>query len=242
MMSVTCRFQNLEIQSSILSERVLLLTAGNQIDPLINRLIHRITAAIMDSAIPGIQECIPAYASLSIHFDPQLIHQLFPNQLPADVVRSKIFELITNLEPEEHAADSRLIEIPVWYNGADLLSLSELHGLSPDEVIAIHSAGTYQVFMIGFLPGFAYMGSVDARIATPRHPSPRQQVPSGSIAIAGMQTGIYPLESPGGWQLIGRTPLKLFDVTSSVPCLLGPGDQVRFKAISESEFFDLYGS
>lgn len=240
-MSVTCRFQNLEIQSSILSERVLLLTAGNQIDPIVNRLIHRITAAIKDSAIPGIQECIPAYASLSIHFDPQLIHRLFPGHLPADAVCSQIFELITRLESDDHSTDTRLVEIPVWYNGADLLSLSDLHSLSPDEVIAIHCGVTYQVYMIGFLPGFAYMGSVDSRIATPRHPSPRQQVPSGSIAIAGMQTGIYPLESPGGWQLIGRTPVKLFDTSSSEPCLLGPGDQVRFKSISESEFFDLYG-
>ena len=242
MMPSAYKFQNLEIQSSILSERVLLLSVGTHIDPEINKLIHKIASAIIGALIPGIGECIPAYASLSIHFDPQVVRNHFTDQLPADVVRDQVFDLIAKMDAAKSSGISRLIEIPVWYNGADLQPLSQHHGLSAGEVIEIHSGVTYQVYMIGFLPGFAYMGAIDPRIATPRHASPRQKVPSGSIAIAGMQTGIYPLESPGGWQLIGRTPMRLFNVDNNEPCLLNPGDQVKFMPVSESEFLKLHGS
>lgn len=235
------KIQNFEIQSAILSERVLLLSVGVQINPDINKLIHKIASAIKDALIPGIGECIPAYSSLSIHFDPQVVRSHFPDQLPADALRDQVIDLIAKLDTTKSSTISRLLEIPVWYNGADLQPLSQHHGLSSDEVIEIHCGVTYQVYMIGFLPGFAYMGAVDSRIATPRHASPRHKVPSGSIAIAGMQTGIYPLESPGGWQLIGRTPLKLFNVDDAEPCLLNPGDQVRFMPVSESEFLKLHG-
>jgi inhibitor of KinA len=157
-------------------------------------------------------------------------------------VRDLVFDLMRKIPSEENAFFSRLMEIPVWYNGSDLNSIAGLHQISVHEVIALHAEMLYDVFMIGFLPGFAYMGTVNPKIATPRHASPRQKVPSGSIAIAGMQTGIYPLESPGGWQLIGRTPLRLFDLNAENPCLLKPGDQVKFIPISQSDFMDTHVS
>ena len=120
--------------------------------------------------------------------------------------------------------------------GPDLTVVAAFSGLSEAEVIAVHAESTYRVYMLGFLPGFAYLGSVDERIAIPRRESPRLRVPAGSVGIAGRQTGVYPLPAPGGWQLIGRTPTRLFDLARAEPFLLRPGDQVRFAAVSESEF------
>ncbi|HLZ17054.1 MAG TPA: 5-oxoprolinase subunit PxpB, partial [Cyclobacteriaceae bacterium] len=128
------------------------------------------------------------------------------------------------------------VEIPVWYEGEDLEFVSDRHGLTRSDVIAIHTSKTYRVFMIGFLPGFPYLGIVDERIATPRKSSPRTRVPPGSVGIAGFQTGIYPQASPGGWQLIGKTPIKIFDAGRTSPCLFAPGDPVRFYSIDQNEF------
>jgi inhibitor of KinA len=121
----------------------------------------------------------------------------------------------------------------------DIDLIAQSHGLTSSEVIALHTARIYRVYLIGFLPGFAYMGTADKRIATPRKTSPRISVPAGSVGIAGEQTGIYPFDSPGGWQLIGRTPLQLFDTNSTTPCLLQPGDEVQFYPIDISEFNQL---
>jgi inhibitor of KinA len=118
----------------------------------------------------------------------------------------------------------------------DIISLAETHELSVEEVISLHTAKIYRVYMIGFLPGFAYMGSVDEKLTTPRRMQPRTIVPAGSVGIAGEQTGIYPFDSPGGWQLIGQTPLQMFDATGATPCYLHPGDEVQFHAISIEEF------
>lgn len=122
------------------------------------------------------------------------------------------------------------------YDGDDLDFVAEQHQLSTEEVISIHTSRSYRVFMLGFLPGFPYMGTVDERIATGRRASPRSVVPAGSVGIAGMQTGIYPQSSPGGWQLVGRTPLKIFDAIKASPCLLNPGDLVTFYSINKAEF------
>jgi inhibitor of KinA len=235
-------FRNFEIQASVLSERVLLLTVDNRIDVAVNRLVHNFVTYLSGADLPGIIEYIPAYSSFSICFDPEIIRKHFPQKIPIDAVRDLVFDLMRKIPSEENAFFSRLMEIPVWYNGSDLNSIAGLHQISVHEVIALHAEMLYDVFMIGFLPGFAYMGTVNPKIATPRHASPRQKVPSGSIAIAGMQTGIYPLESPGGWQLIGRTPLRLFDLNAENPCLLKPGDQVKFIPISQSDFMDTHVS
>ena len=133
----------------------------------------------------------------------------------------------------------RIITIPVRYGGSfgpDLPEVAEYHGMTPSEVIALHSAVTYRVYMIGFSPGFPFLGGLDPRLHTPRKKSPREKVPAGSVGLADQQTGIYSLDSPGGWQLIGRTPVKLFDLSREEPLLLGAGDRVLFQPITEKEF------
>jgi inhibitor of KinA len=137
------------------------------------------------------------------------------------------------------AAPHAVVRIPVCYGGElgpDLDGVAAFGSVSTDEVIALHSAPTYRVFMLGFVPGFAYMGVVDARIAAPRRPTPRVRVPAGSVGIAGVQTGIYPTETPGGWQLIGRTPVKPFDARREKPFLMKAGDSVQFYPIDRAEF------
>jgi inhibitor of KinA len=133
----------------------------------------------------------------------------------------------------------RLVEIPVCYGGElgpDLDDVARAHGLTPDEVVALHTEAEYLVYMIGFMPGFAYLGGLPAQIATPRRKTPRTAVPAGTVGIGGQQTGVYPLVSPGGWNLIGRTPVKIFDITRAEPTLLLTGDRVRFRAILRAEF------
>jgi KipI family sensor histidine kinase inhibitor len=141
--------------------------------------------------------------------------------------------------PAVAEAAGRQVRIPVCYGGEfgpDLAEVARFAGLDEAGVVARHAGGSYRVFMIGFVPGFAYMGSVDAAIAAPRRASPRPRVPAGSVGIAGAQTGVYPRETPGGWQLIGRTPAALFDPDRAEPCLLAPGDAVRFEAIDRAAF------
>ncbi len=139
----------------------------------------------------------------------------------------------------EHLGAPRRVEIPVCYGGElgpDLDDVARTHGLAPEEVIRLHADADYLVYMIGFMPGFAYLGGLPERIATPRRKTPRTAVPAGTVGIGGRQTGVYPLVSPGGWNLIGRTPVKIFDIKRDEPTLLSTGDRVRFRPISRSEF------
>ncbi len=158
---------------------------------------------------------------------------------PIDTIQALVDEVLIPNTVTQKKKITDIIRIPVCYEticAPDLLSLASIKGITTDELIRLHSSTTYRVFMNGFLPGFAYMGKVDETIAAPRLTTPRQKVPAGSVGIAGDQTGIYPMESPGGWQLIGRTPLALFNTDSSKPCLIEPGDQVQFYPISWNEF------
>jgi len=212
-----------------LGEGAVILEWGQEISPDINRCVMEAAAAIIDNPFTGFQECVPAYASLSVVFDPLVVQSENPGLWPSEVVGKLILELLSGLKTGIKATDNGVLHnIPVIYDGPDLDDLALVHGLSKEEVIDIHMASVYKVYMMGFLPGFAYLGSVDPRIATPRHASPRKKVPAGSVGIAGNQTGIYPLESPGGWQLIGRTEVGLFLPDSDPPCLLRPGDRVQF--------------
>ncbi len=192
--------------------------------------------ALAKNSFKGFIETVPAYASLAIFYDAATVKNNYPVTTTVfDVVKSCVEKLIseTNSSP---AIKRTIISIPVYYNGEDLGFVANLHQLSINEVIQIHTAKTYRVFMIGFLPGFAYMGKVDERIATPRLATPRTNVQAGSVGIAGFQTGIYPLPSPGGWQIIGQTPIKIFDATKDNPCLLQAGDEVRFVSINQNDF------
>jgi inhibitor of KinA len=185
----------------------------------------------------GFVETVPAYTSLAIFYDTVTIRHNYKEVTTAfDFVKMHTEKLINEIAGSFTGIKRKTITIPVYYNGEDLEHVAMQHRLSIEQVIKIHTEKTYRVFMIGFLPGFAYMGKLDERIATPRLSSPRTNVKAGSVGIAGFQTGIYPLNSPGGWQLIGQTALKIFDKTKPDPCLLQAGDHVQFISITQAEF------
>lgn len=194
---------------------------GSIIDPITNRQVHALARRLLTRPPEGFLAAVPGYTTLLVQYDSLLI------AYPA---------LLDWLEQENQAASQfempspRQVEIPVHYGGSagpDLDQVAGLHQMTPDEVIRRHTAPTYTVYLIGFLPGFAYLGGLDPLLATPRLSNPRQSIPAGSVGIAGAQTGIYPLASPGGWQIIGRTNLTLFDPARIPPTLLTPGDEVR---------------
>jgi len=174
---------------------------------------------------PGVGEVLPGMNNLTLTFDPTAID--------LDALMAQVLEAWPKLSAK--AVEGRLVEIPVAYggeNGPDLADVAAHTGFTPAEVVRRHSAGEYVVYLLGFLPGFAFMGGLAPELATPRRAEPRTAVPARSVGIGGEQTGIYPLVSPGGWQLIGRTPLELFDPAAEPPTLLRPGDRVRFVAES----------
>lgn len=188
----------------------------------------------------GLRETVPAYTTLTVFYDPWLVHQASP-QPPHEQVAAWLRERLAAAEAasETHPLPPETVEIPVCYGGEygpDLAAVAAHVGLPASEVVSRHAAPTYLVHLLGFLPGFPYLGGLDARLATPRRATPRALVPAGAVGIAGAQTGIYPLASPGGWQLIGRTPLRLFDPAWPQPTRLRAGQQLRFVPISAGEF------
>ncbi|MGH8144793.1 MAG: 5-oxoprolinase subunit PxpB [Rhodanobacteraceae bacterium] len=239
-----------------LAEDTLLLHFGDTIDPATNARVHAAARALREAALPGVTDIAPAYASLLIRFDPQalcdqddaspcariaaLSRALLDgidgkNRLPSGTAtRSERDSSGTGVE-----TDMGFVEIPVCYGdefGPDLEAVAAHAGMSSEEVISRHSAVEYTVAMLGFAPGFPYLLGLDPALHVPRRETPRTRVPAGSVAIGGAQTGIYPRELPGGWNLIGRTPLALFDPQYESPALLLPGDRVRFRNIQNDEF------
>ncbi|MBI3491951.1 MAG: 5-oxoprolinase subunit PxpB [Acidobacteria bacterium] len=200
------------------------------VDPVINDRAISLSDAIRSAGIGGIRDVVPTYRSVAVYFDP------LRTDYDALVKRVEREASTPSIQPGTARA---LLRIPVCYGGdfgPDLAGVAAFARLSEQEVVGLHGASTYRVFMLGFVPGFAYMGVVDSRIAMPRRATPRVRVPLGSVGIAGAQTGIYPAETPGGWQVIGRTPIKPFDPQRVEPFLLQAGDAVRFDAISREEF------
>ncbi|MBK8966337.1 MAG: 5-oxoprolinase subunit PxpB [Lewinellaceae bacterium] len=221
-----------------LGDQGLCISWGNTIDVQVNALVLALTARLQQLQLPAVLDLIPAYSSLCMLFDARRLLQDFPHQQPYDYMRKRVALEIQKIT-EVNYSEGRSVEIPVCYDQSlapDLERIARQSKLDPAEIIRLHSSRTYRVYMLGFLPGFPYMGTVDDRIATPRLASPRPLVPAGSVGIAGSQTGIYPLDAPGGWNLIGRTPLRLFDPNKEEPALLRPGDQVRFTPISLATF------
>lgn len=215
-----------------LSEDALLLRFGEAIDAGINARVHAAAARLRENALPGITEIAPAYASLMLRFDPRLHDQAEVSAWMRGILR----------DTSHTETIGRGIEIPVCYGGAhgpDLEEVAQHAGLDVPAVIERHAAREYPVAMLGFAPGFPYLLGLDQMLHTPRRVTPRTRVPAGSVAIGGAQTGIYPRELPGGWMLIGRTPLRLFDPRRDPPCLLAPGDRVRFRPIDAGEFIAL---
>jgi inhibitor of KinA len=205
-----------------LGDSALLVQLGKEIDIQINRRVHALSTLINDAPIDGIVETVPAYSTLVVHYDPLVLTYSRVSQW----VQSKLEQV-----QEFTSKKTRMIEIPVKYGGEygpDLEAVAAYHNLQIEDVIRVHSHRIYTVYMMGFTPGFPYMGKLDEAIVTPRLEVPRTNVPQGSVAIAGFQTGIYPLTSPGGWRLIGHTSLVLFDPNADHPFLFSPGDEVKF--------------
>jgi inhibitor of KinA len=228
---------NAHVTITPLNEHAVLVTLGNVIDLRINALINALHQNLMAASFPGFVESVPAYASLAVFYNPVTVsNNKLAHKSAHEFVIKWIEGVLDGIDLVEEKNDKQVIEIPVLYNGEDLSFVGDLHKLSEEEVISIHTATIYRVFMIGFLPGFPYLGIVDKRIATSRKNSPRTAVPGGSVAIAGYQTGIYPQRSPGGWQLIGQTPVRIFDKNKTSPCLFEAGDKVRFYSIDQTEF------
>ena len=212
---------------------VLLIRVGDAIDVATSARVHAAASALHAAGLPGVVDIVPAYATLAVHFDPLAWVDAHGGPPLAHVVSAVRAILASPRSVSDEAG--RAIEIPVCYGGAlgpDLDALAAHAGLDADEVIARHANAVYRVAMLGFAPGFPYLLGLDPALAMPRRASPRTRVPAGSVAIGGVQTGIYPAPLPGGWQLIGRTPRVLFDAARDPPSLVMPGDRVRFVPIA----------
>jgi inhibitor of KinA len=213
-----------------LGDSALTIQYGEQIDADTNHAVLLLFEALRRENLPGVKDLIPAYSSLTVVYDPILTRQQSGNTAAFDFLSNRIGTLLV-ASADMPATSNRLIEVPVSYEpdvAPDLEYLSQQLQLTTEEIIRLHLSCTYRVFMTGFLPGFAYMGTVDPAIACPRKMQPRILVPAGSVGIAGLQTGIYPFDSPGGWNIIGRTTMRLFDPDRPDPVLFHPGDTVRF--------------
>ena len=226
---------------SSLGETALIIDFGNTIDESINKLVHSLFYQIQNDPIPGMIEAVPGYSSLTIYYDILFIRNTLNKQTTAFEWVSESLKKIIPKENIETGDPQILIKVPVCYEieyAPDLSFIASQNKSSPDEVIYLHTSATYHIYMLGFLPGFAYMGMVDEKISSSRKQKP-VFVEAGSIGIAGKQTGIYPFRSQGGWQIIGRTPLKLFDKEKINPVLFKAGDKVQFYSITKDEFEDI---
>jgi len=210
-------------------DTALVVEFGDQVDRAVSDRVIALAEAVAARAIPGVVELVPTFRSLMVHYDPLRVGH--------DELEAAISPLLGEVGAIEHR--DRLFTLPVSYGGVlgpDLEEVAERTGLAPAEVIRLHSAVTYHVYAIGFLPGYPYMGDGPQELSLPRRETPRLRVPMGSVCIAFRQTGIYSLESPAGWHLLGRTPVRLFDIRREKPVLLAPGDKVRFEPVSVDDY------
>jgi inhibitor of KinA len=224
-----------------LGDSALTIDFGNVIDLSINEKVISLFYHLSHRPITGMKEAVPAYSSLTIHYDFFEVNKhKEPDQTAFEWIKHQAEEMIAERFELKTSAQNN-IRIPVCYTeefAPDIKTITEANGISAEDLINIHSSATYKVFMLGFLPGFAYMGEVDEKISHVRKPQP-QMLKAGSVGIAGRQTGIYPLDSPGGWQIIGRTPLELFNKDNELLTLLNAGDSVQFYSITKNEFEDI---
>lgn len=217
-------------QIKITGDTSVVIVFGDEISEEINTKIRAFDTALNDEQIDGVYETVPTYCTLTIHYAPEVIR--------FQELKAKL-EAMLAVAHKAQKMNPVIIEIPVLYGGEygpDLAYVAQYNHMTPEEVIRIHSEAEYLIYMLGFTPGFSYMGGMDERIATPRLKSPRVLIPAGSVGIAGKQTGIYPIDSPGGWQLIGRTPVHLYDAERDTPILLDAGLHVKFIPIDEAEY------
>ena len=214
----------------ISGDRAMLVEYGDTIDLAVNEKVRAMTTLLKTSIPEGVEAVIPAYRNLSLIYDPLVTSP------------EKLLSLLLGLEARLHEVKipaARIVEIPVLYGGEfgpDIKVVAEHNGLTAEQVIAIHAGMDYPIYMIGFTPGFCYLGGLDKRIHTPRRKTPRTLLPGGSVGIAEAQTGMYPVDSPGGWQIIGRTPLRLFAPERENPFLYEAGDRIRFMPVTGEEY------
>ena len=217
------------VRIEALGDGALLVTLGDAIDNTLNAQAHAIAGAVdrLRATDRRFGRAVPAYASVLVPFDPVAV-------VP-DEARNTVLSLLAELPPDQATDDhGEVIEIPVRYGGVDGPDLADVaahNDIGPDDVVALHSGTEYRTFFLGFAPGFAYLGPLPPQIAMPRLATPRERVPAGSVGIAGPQTGVYPFAMPGGWRIIGRTDVAMWDLGRTPPSLVGPGDRVRFVPI-----------
>ena len=207
---------------------------GDKLDLEINQSLQALAAALRARSLPWVRDIVPALCGIAVHFDP------YHPELPASVL--EYFEVLLQeaFKSASKFEDSgRSVDVPVCYDaefGLDLNEISEKTSFPAREIVKRHTSAKYRVLMVGFAPGQPYIGGLDEKLSVPRRPTPRTVMPAGSVAIANAQTAVYPYETPGGWSIIGRTPLKVFDPVREPPSLFAPGDRVRFIAISRAEY------
>jgi len=217
-------------------DSALVIELGNEISPVINFKLKKITEFLDNLNKQGIRDLLPTYRSIIVYYNPLLVS--------FDEIKN-IVEENCNFENEKtDEIEKEIVEIPVLYGGEygpDLENIATHNNITTEEVIKIHTSGEYLVYMLGFTPGFPYLGGMSKKIATPRLKEPRTKIPAGSVGIAGEQTGVYPIESPGGWQLLGRSPLNFFNPNSDKPFLLKAGQYIKFVSITKEEYLKLKG-
>lgn len=220
-----------------LGDSAIVIQFADEISIPINQKIRAIGEFLDEYTFEGFVEYVPAFSTITIYYQPSLIS--------FQELETMVQEMMEDLPEASTGSQLAAIEIPVVYGGEwgpDLEFVAQHNNLSIEEVINIHSSTEYLVYMIGFAPGFPYLGGMDSRIATPRKETPRSSIPAGSVGIAGMQTGVYPIETPGGWQIIGKTTIDLFDKESDIPVLLKAGDRIRFVPVEADVLMDeVYG-
>lgn len=233
-----------------MGECALIVKFNNKININTHLKIKTLSQYLDKNPVKGMIEYVPAFVTITIFYNPLEVikeaqgYEQLKNKSPYELISSKIEKIVYKLE-DGIQDNPRIVEIPVCYGeefGPDLKFVADYNKISIEEVIDIHSSCENRVYMIGFAPGFPYLAGMSEKIATPRRKTPRVSIPAGSVGIAGSQTGVYPISTPGGWQLIGKTPLNLFRPENEVPSLLQAGDVVKFRAISKEEYYELkYG-
>lgn len=242
--------KDLQVEFYPLGENAIMIDFGKSIHPEVNRKVMALVHYLENHPFKGMIEYSSAYKNVTIFYDPVLVHtlpiEIEESSMPVSYCKMiKLLEsMLANLDMNRQET-GKVVEVPVCYGGEfgpDLAFVAQYNQLSVEEVIEIHSSGAYLVYMIGFAPGFPFLGGMSEKIATPRRSSPRLAIPIGSVGIAGSQTGAYPIETPGGWQLIGRTPVELFCPEQNPPTLLEAGNIVKFKPINKAKYEAVKGA
>lgn len=227
-----------EARIESVGDRCLMVSFGDRVDPRINQRVHAFARRLIEANLPGVTDVVPAFTTVGVHYQPWRLDAA-PGAQPPHEVLTRTLRGLLSVPDDASSSAPRTVEIPVCYDedlGPDLSEVARACGLGVDEVIRRHAASDHVVYMLGFAPGFPYLGGLDPTLSRPRRATPRVKIPPGTVAIAREQSAIYTLETPGGWNLIGATPLALFDAAAQPPALLAPGDHVRFVPIGRAAY------